>query len=206
MNVPSDRFNMPPNLNVQSDAVPQFTECVSTDAADKGRVDAHQTARRLQELIDQIQQQPNPAARVLLHECVQSLLALYGNGLTRIFGRIQDAGAGGHDILQQLLEDPAVSGLLLIHGLHPIPMETRLRQALEKVRPYMQSHGGNIELLSLQDDVAHVKLEGTCKSCPSSAITLELAVRRAVEEACPDLLGFEVVAANGEESVHSPQP
>ena len=71
--------------------------------------------------------------------------------------------------------------------------ETPLREALEKVRPYMQSHGGNIELLSLENDVASVRLSGTCKSCPSSAITLELAVRRAVEEACPDLLGFEVV-------------
>jgi len=62
----------------------------------------------------------------------------------------------------------------------------------------MQSHGGNIELLSLENEVARVKLQGTCKSCPSSAVTLELAVRRAVEEACPDLLGFEVAAANGE--------
>jgi Fe-S cluster biogenesis protein NfuA len=75
-------------------------------------------------------------------------------------------------------------------------LEKRLRGALEKVRPYMQSHGGNIELLSLEDDVARIRLQGTCKTCPSSAVTLELAVRRAVEEACPDLLGFEVVGMN----------
>ena len=97
------------------------------------------------------------------------------------------------------MHDQAVSGLLLIHGLHPVPLDTRLRGALEKVRPYMRSHGGNIELLSLENEVARVKLQGTCKSCPSSAVTLELAVRRAVEEACPDLVGFEVAAgANGE--------
>jgi Fe-S cluster biogenesis protein NfuA len=60
----------------------------------------------------------------------------------------------------------------------------------------MRSHGGNIELLSLENDVARLKLEGTCKTCPSSTVTLELAFRRAVEEACPDLFGFEVVGTN----------
>ena len=113
----------------------------------------------------------------------------------RILSHIQDCGPGCARALERLGQDPAVSGLLLIHGLHPVSLETRLRAALEKVRPYMQSHGGNIELLNLENEVARVRLAGTCKSCPSSAITLELAVRRAVDEACPDLLGFEVVAA-----------
>src|SRR5205085_1105889 len=111
---------------------------------------------------------------------------------------MQSAGANGQEMLERLLHDQTVSGILLIHGLHPVSLDTRLRRALEKVRPYMQSHGGNIELLSLESDVARLKLEGTCKTCPSSAITLELAVRREVEAACPDLLSFEVVGTNGE--------
>lgn len=152
-------------------------------------------AKRLQELIEQIQSQPNPAARALLNECLQSLLTFYGDGLSRIVSQIQKAGADGQMILERLLQDQTVNGLLLIHGLHPVDLESRLRGALEKVRPYMQSHGGNIELLNLENEVAQVRLEGTCKTCPSSAITLELAVRRAVEEACPDLLGFEVISA-----------
>lgn len=155
-------------------------------------------AKRLQDLIEQIQAQPNPAARALLQECLQSLLAFYGDGLSRMLAHIQDAGAGGEEILDRLVQDRTVTGLLVIHGLHPVALETRLRGALEKVRPYMQSHGGNIELLSLEEEVARVKLEGTCKSCPSSAITLEFAVRRAVEEACPDLLGLEVVGTAAE--------
>lgn len=155
-------------------------------------------AKRLQELLEQIQSHPNPAARALLQDCLQSLLAFYGDGLARILRHVRDAGRPGEEILERLMHDHAVSGLLLIHGLHPVALETRLRGALEKVRPYMQSHGGNIELLGLENDVARVKLQGTCKSCPSSGVTLELAVRRAVDEACPDLLGFEVVGANGE--------
>jgi nitrite reductase/ring-hydroxylating ferredoxin subunit len=55
----------------------------------------------------------------------------------------------------------------------------------------MQSHGGNVEFLSLDNDTAHLRLVGHCESCPSSAVTLELALKQAIEEACPDLLGFE---------------
>jgi Fe-S cluster biogenesis protein NfuA len=172
----------------------QFTECVSRENGDSnGPNDSRQMARRLQELIEQIQNQPNPAARALLQQCFQSLLTFYGEGLSHMLECLQTSGPEGKAILTRMLEDQAASALLFIHGLHPVPLETRLRAALEKVRPYMQSHGGNIELLSLQNDVARVKLEGTCKTCPSSTITLELAVRRAVDEACPDLLGFEVI-------------
>ena len=82
--------------------------------------------------------------------------------------------------------------MLLIHGLHPLSLEARLRQALEQVSPYMHSHGGNVELISLEGDFARLRLNGNCKSCPSSRVTLELAVRKALEENCPDLAGFEV--------------
>lgn len=189
---------MPPDLDLQTQSPPRFTECVSTGNGQANRATSREMAKRLQELIEQVHSQPNPAARALLNECLQSLLSFYGNGLSRILAHMHDAGAAGERILEELLQDQAVSGLLLIHGLHPVPLEQRLHAALEKVRPYMQSHGGNIELLSLENDVAQVKLEGTCKSCPSSTITLELAVRKAVEEACPDLVELAVVGADSE--------
>ena len=94
-----------------------------------------------------------------------------------------------------MISDNIVRGLLLIHGLHPFSLETRLRQALDKVRPYMASHGGNVEILSLENDVARLHLQGSCEGCPSSAVTMELAIRQAIEEACPDLQGFEVEGA-----------
>jgi Fe-S cluster biogenesis protein NfuA len=192
---------MPPESNLPADPPPQYTECVSQP--DAVPIDSRQMARRLQELIEQIQNQPNLAGRALLQDCLQSLLAFYGEGLSRIIEHLQSANGEGSAILDRMLQDQAISGLLLIHGLHPVPLETRFHAALEKVRPYMQSHGGNIELLGLENDVARVRLQGTCKSCPSSAITLELAVRQAVEEACPDLLGFEVEGAPAE---NQPEP
>lgn len=179
--------------SVHPAGAPVFTECLPGTPPDKHSSDPRQMAQRLQGLIDQIQSQSNPAARALLQDCLHSLLAFYGEGLSRILRCVQASGNHGAPILERLLQDSAVSGLLLIHGLHPIPLETRLQKALDKVRPYLQSHGGSIELLSLEDEIARVRLHGTCKTCPSSAITLETAVRRAVEEACPDLIGLETV-------------
>lgn len=204
--VRSKQFNMPPDLTAPPDLPRQYTNCVSSDGGHPvPATDSRDMAKRLQELIEQIQTQPNRAARALLQECLQSLLAFYGDGLSRILEQVQSSGAEGKTILDQLLKDQTIAGLLLIHGLHPVPLEVRLRAALEKVRPYMQSHGGNIELLTLENEVARVRLQGTCQTCPSSTVTLELAVRRAVEEACPDLAGFVVSADVPETAISTTQ-
>jgi Fe-S cluster biogenesis protein NfuA/nitrite reductase/ring-hydroxylating ferredoxin subunit len=150
---------------------------------------------RIQELVAQIDALPNSPARVLFQECLESVLAFYGHGLERILQLVANAGPDGQKIYHDLIHDNVVRGLLIIHDLHPVDIETRLRDALDKVRPYLRSHGGNVELISLTNDVARLRLQGTCKSCASSTVTLELAIRHAIEEACPDLIGFEVEGA-----------
>ncbi len=151
--------------------------------------------RRIQEIVAQIEEMPNPAARALMHECMESVLGFYGEGIARMMELVKRSGIGGQKAYGDLLHDNVVRSLLLIHGLHPHDLPARLREALDKVRPYMESHGGNVELLSLENDFARLRLQGSCKTCPSSAVTLELAVRSALDEACPDLAGFEVEGA-----------
>lgn len=157
--------------------------------------DMNRHGRRIEELMKKIETLPDGSARALVHECMSSLLGFYGEGLERVLQTVKRAGIGGQQVYDELIHDRVVSGLLLIHGLHPVDLETRLREALEKIRPYMQSHGGNVELLGLEGDFARLRLQGSCKTCPSSSVTMELAVRHAIEEACPDLLGFEVEGA-----------
>jgi Fe-S cluster biogenesis protein NfuA/nitrite reductase/ring-hydroxylating ferredoxin subunit len=154
--------------------------------------DLAREGQRIQELVEKIGALHDPAARRMLQECLESVLSFYGHGLERILGVIEKIGPDGEKAREALIDDPGVRGLLLIHGLHPISLEARLTEALDKVRPYMESHGGNVELLSLENDYAKLRLVGHCKTCPSSTVTLELAVRAAIEEACPDLAGFEV--------------
>src|SRR6201999_2542371 len=136
-----------------------------------------------------------------------AVVQMYGAGLERIVEiLVQTLGPGdpdGRRIADALSDDDLVSTLLLIHDLHPVPLEDRVRAALDSVRPYMESHGGNVELLSLQDGIATIHLRGSCSDCSASAVTLELAIKQALEEAAPDLEGLEVL---GVAAQTGPQP
>ena len=141
---------------------------------------------RVQSLTAQLEEIPDLHARAVADELVASIIQLYGEGLERIFAALDEATHVG------LAADGVVGSLMLIHGLYPIDLETRVIEALESVRPYMESHGGNVELLGIEDGVARMRLVGHCESCPASESTLELAIKKALEETAPDLEGLEV--------------
>jgi Fe-S cluster biogenesis protein NfuA len=122
---------------------------------------------------------------------------LYGAGLERILGVLADAGEPALPIRNALLDDGVVASLLLIHGLYPVSLEERVAQGLDSVRPFLAAHGGNVELVSVENGVARLKLQGSCEGCPASASTLENALREAIEAAAPDLLGLEVEGVVG---------
>jgi Fe-S cluster biogenesis protein NfuA/nitrite reductase/ring-hydroxylating ferredoxin subunit len=143
---------------------------------------------RVQVLQARLEALDDSAARDVAGELVAAVVQMYGSGLERIMGAVGDAPS----IRDVLVEDPVVASLLLIHDLYPVPLEERVAEALERVRPYMESHGGDVELLGVADGVAHLRLQGSCRSCAASSATLELAVRQALEEVAPDLRGMEV--------------
>jgi Fe-S cluster biogenesis protein NfuA/nitrite reductase/ring-hydroxylating ferredoxin subunit len=150
-----------------------------------------------QELLDRIEQltaaidaSADPFLRGTVDELVSAIIELYGDGLTRIVRELAEQGEEG--LLLRLADDGVVGSLMLIHDLYPVPLEVRVQEALASVRPYMESHGGDVELLRLEEGVAHLRLVGHCHGCPASAATLELAIKEALEEAAPDLLGLEV--------------
>jgi Fe-S cluster biogenesis protein NfuA/nitrite reductase/ring-hydroxylating ferredoxin subunit len=106
---------------------------------------------------------------------------------------VHDAGGLSDAALDLLAEDELVSGLLLVHGLHPYSVEERVERALIKVRPYLGSHGGDVELLGVTGEgVVQLRLKGSCDGCASSAVTLKLAVEGAIEAAAPDIARIEV--------------
>jgi len=156
---------------------------------------------RVQDLLGSLDDIADPFAQQRVQELIGAVLELYGAGLDRILGVINDAGEPGLPIREALLEDGIVASLLLIHGLFPVPLEERVIEALDSVRPFLASHGGNVELLSVQDGVARLQLQGSCNGCPSSAATLEHALREAIDAAAPDLLGLEVEGAVGLEDL-----
>jgi Fe-S cluster biogenesis protein NfuA/nitrite reductase/ring-hydroxylating ferredoxin subunit len=135
-------------------------------------------------------------ARERSEELVRLVTDLYGAGLERLLDLMHERGRLDPAVLDALAADDLVASLLLVHGLHPYDVTTRVQRALERVRPYLGSHGGDVELLAVTDEgVVHLQLLGSCDGCPSSSVTLELAVRDAVEAAAPEVTAIEVRAA-----------
>jgi Fe-S cluster biogenesis protein NfuA/nitrite reductase/ring-hydroxylating ferredoxin subunit len=144
---------------------------------------------RVHRLSAELERVGDPESRRLAEELAASVLELHREGLGRVFEALDEEARA------RLAADGMVGSLLLIHGLHPEPIEKRVLEGLARVRPYMESHGGDVELLGVVDGVARLRLMGSCDGCAASSSTLELAVERALEETAPDLLGMEVEGA-----------
>jgi Fe-S cluster biogenesis protein NfuA/nitrite reductase/ring-hydroxylating ferredoxin subunit len=149
--------------------------------------------RRLGEaeaLVAALEALPDGEARRTAAEAVRAVLAVHGEALARLVGLIEERGDCG--LLEELAGDPAIAGLLLLHGLHPVPLAQRVAQALDRVRPYLGSHGGSVQLLGLEEGVVRLRLEGSCHGCPSSGLTLRYAIEQAIQELAPDVTGIQV--------------
>ena len=118
-------------------------------------------------------------ARERAEQLVREVTDLYGAGLERMLDDGIDRGRSRR-LADRVRADDLVASLLLVHGLHPHDVERRCPDALDSVRPYLGSHGGDVHLLEVAGEVVRLQFTGSCKSCPSSSVTLELAVEDAV--------------------------
>ncbi|WP_348268043.1 NifU family protein [Edaphobacter paludis] len=148
---------------------------------------------RVEKLAARLQSAGDPEIRATALDLVQSVVELHGAGLQRLIDSLMQTPAGEH-ALGQALQNDLVSSMLLLHNLHPDDIETRVLRGIEKARPYLKSHGGDVELTGVRDGIVHLRLHGTCGSCPSSSITLKNAVEDALFEVAPDIV--EIVSEN----------
>lgn len=153
---------------------------------EEGR-DLRAVGSRIEELLGQIRAAGDPGTAEVAEEVVRLVVELYGAGLERA------VELAGPQALERFVEDELVASLLVLHGLHPKDTETRVVEALDQVRPYLGSHAGGVELLGVDPaGVVHLRLEGSCDGCPSSTMTVKLAIERAIEEAAPEVTAVEV--------------
>jgi Fe-S cluster biogenesis protein NfuA len=150
--------------------------------------------QRLDDLVREVERFTDSEAQAHMREIVQALLDLHGAGLERLLGNMEAAA------LVECARDDVVGGLLLLHGLHPLDLETRVLQALEQVRPALRTHGGNVELIGTTDGVVRLRMLGSCHGCPSSAVTMKQTIEEAIFARAPDVTAIELedeAGANG---------
>lgn len=154
--------------------------------------DHQRRADRIEKLVQEVASYPDEHARTTTEELIQMLLDMYGEGLARILELTTQNEVSGQTLIELFAHDELISALFLLHGLHPIDIETRIARALVEVRPYLESHGGNVKLIKVENGIAFLRLEGSYNGCHSSTITLQQAIEEAIYKAAPDLDGLQV--------------
>ena len=144
---------------------------------------------RVEIMLGKLDAHPDTEVRETVRDLVRALLDFHQAGLNRVMELAADRG----DFRSQLAGDPKVEALLLLHGLHPEQLSVRVERALEKVRPYLFSHGGSVELVGIEEGRIRLRLQGSCDGCPSSAETLKNSIEEAILAAAPDVEEIEVV-------------
>ncbi len=146
---------------------------------------------RIEQLLEDMRAAADPRLYGQVEEVLGLVSELYGGGLARI---VEVLGENDPQLLSRVAHDELIASLLLVHGLHPDDLATRVARALEGVRPMLAGHGGDVELLDIDEaaGAVHLKLLGSCHGCPSSTVTLRLAVETAIAEAAPEIVIIDV--------------
>lgn len=132
-----------------------------------------------------------------------SIEDLHKEALKRLIRSLKDDPAAGTR-LREALGDSVVYGVLLYHGLIKEPIESRLEKALAAVRPMLEGHGGNVEIVAVKPpDTVEIRLLGACHGCPASGQTLTEGIERSIKEYCPEIVNVNQVSRGRPESEKS---
>ncbi len=155
-----------------------------------GEFQAH--TEQVERLVQRVSGLADEDARSTSLELLQSLMDFHGAVLSRIVEFLSDSGEAGRNSLAKLGTDPLICGLLVLYGIHPVPLEERVMRAVEKLRPQLIKQDGSVELISVSDASVRVKIESSGHGCGSAPDKLKLTVEQAILEAAPEVVEIVV--------------
>lgn len=147
-----------------------------------------QMGARIEALLGQIRAS-DPAVAGRAEEVVGLLVDLYGEALARVVDLIGQASADR--LMDRVVDDPLLASLLVLHGLHPDPIETRIERALDRIRPGLG--GKQLGVVRLEDNgTLRLGLSSPLDGCPSTIGTVQRTVEDAVGEWAPEVTGVVI--------------
>ena len=149
--------------------------------------------QRIGEMVEHLESAADPNSRAMAKELLESLMALHGAAIERILELAANAGEAGEAIIRKCGRDEVVSSVLLLYGLHPENLASRVTHALEKSRTYLQSHSAAAELVAIGDDgTVTVRLAVKAGGCGSSGASVRAFLEAAIQDAAPDAISIVV--------------
>jgi len=153
-------------------------------------IEEHYVSRQAQEierLIREVEGIAEPHLREKVVTLVQALMALHAAGIERLMQIIAGDNNGSGSLLDKLASDRLVGSLLLLYGVHPLRLDTRVEQALDRLRSDPTLNAGAVELLDISGQIVRLRLPQDKHHCHSSQQQLRTAIEEALYEAAPDL-------------------
>jgi Fe-S cluster biogenesis protein NfuA len=154
-----------------------------------------QRLQSIERLLSEIEANANPSLLAGVQELVQMVMDLNGAGIERMLELIGVSPDQGEKTLQKLGRDELVSSLLVLYGLHPVDLETRVKHALDKVRLKVRAHEGELELIGIHDGSVRLRLQANGHGCGSSGQALQEMVENALYQAAPDIVALVIEGA-----------
>jgi hypothetical protein len=166
-----------------------------------------QRMRRIESLLQAVERSTDPDARAAARELVQALLELHGAGLATVMELTAGAGEPGRALVESFTNDDLVASLLLLHNLHPVGIEGRVRKAVERVRPRFRARGADVALAEAKDGLVRLRVTESAED-GSPDDTLKRVLEDAIQGAAPDAAGIEIeiVPAEPQEKRFIPLP
>jgi Fe-S cluster biogenesis protein NfuA len=158
--------------------------------------------QRIGGLVQEIEAIADPAVRAANKDLVQSLMDLHSAALEKALEIVAEAGEPGMSIIDRLGRDSLVSSVLILYGLHPEDIETRVMKAVDRVRSQLRKQGCEVELLGVNEGAIRLRVETGSHTCGSTAKTVQATLEEAMYDAAPDLTsllieGLEEKPASG---------
>ena len=149
--------------------------------------DFQQRVRKIGELVQQLETVADPAVRDSAKELLQLSMDLHGAGLERMLEIIFQSHEAGPGIIDELGRDSLVSSLLILYGIHPEELQTRVERKLQEIESKLHKMGVGASLLGCANGDVRVRIQVDGHACGSTARTAQSTVEEAIYEAAPDL-------------------
>jgi Fe-S cluster biogenesis protein NfuA len=151
----------------------------------------------INDLVQSLEGAADPALRASAKELLQLVMEIHGAGLEKMMEIIFQSGDGGARIIDELGRDPLAGNLLILHGLHPEDVETRVSRALERSGPTLRKHGSEVGVISMEAGAVRLRVGVGEHSCGSTAKTVKAIVEQAIYDAAPDIASLTIEGADG---------
>jgi hypothetical protein len=150
------------------------------------RLDPAAIGSEIERLVQEVSELGDTRATERVQELVRLLMSLYGAGLARALDIVRTERGGPDAVLGRFATDPLLASLLVLHDLHPHPVDARVERALKGLEPHLPAQT-QLTLVSVDDTSVHVRVDRAGNGDARGGGNTRLAIERAIQEAAPEI-------------------